>query len=189
MRRGIAIGGSALAFGVLIAVVKGQDVGVRDALGNLSAPWVVVPFAAGAAARSVRRGVLLGLGATLLALLGFYLAEAAVLNLGPHPWYVDLRLTLHWNVYDTWGVPTGIAYGALGALWTLDRSRLAGASVGVTFVAEPLIVFALEHRRIWGGAGTLQYPWLWASEVAVGLALLTILAAKGGAQVMGIPRR
>lgn len=158
MRRGVAIGASALAFGVLVAVVKGQDVGVRDALGNLSAPWVVVPFAAGAATRSVRRGVLFGLSATLLALLGFYVAEAAVLNLGPHPWYVELRLTLHWNVYDTWGVPAGIAYGALGALWTLHRSRLAGAAVGIAFVAEPLIVFALEHRGIWGGAGALQYP-------------------------------
>jgi hypothetical protein len=36
-----------IAFGVLVAVVKGQDTGVRDALGNTSAPWVVVPFLAG----------------------------------------------------------------------------------------------------------------------------------------------
>lgn len=168
---------SALAFGVLAAVVKGQDVGVRDAVGNLSAPWVVVPFAAGAAARSVRRGVLFGLGATLLALLGFYVAEAMVLDLGPHPWYVDLRLTLHWNVYDTWGVPAGVVYGALGAIWTLRRSRLAGAAVGLAFVGEPLIVFVLEHRNLWGSAGALQYVWLWTTEVAVGLALLAILAA------------
>lgn len=188
MRRGVAIGGSALVFGVLLAVLKGQDVGVRDALGNLSAPWVVVPFAAGATARSARRGALFGLGATLLALLGFYLAEAAVLNLGPHPWYVDLRLTLHWNVYDTWGVPTGIAYGALGALWTLRRSRLAGAAVGLAFLAEPLIVLALERRGVWGGAGALQYPWLWMTEVAVGFSLLAVLVAKNGSQLMR-PRR
>jgi hypothetical protein len=36
-----------IAFGVLVAVVEGRDTGVRDALGNTSAPWVVVPFLAG----------------------------------------------------------------------------------------------------------------------------------------------
>jgi hypothetical protein len=35
-----------LDFGLLVAVIKGQDPGVRDALGNTSAPWVLVPFLA-----------------------------------------------------------------------------------------------------------------------------------------------
>jgi hypothetical protein len=33
---------AALAFGATIAAIKGQDVGFRDALGNMSAPWVLV---------------------------------------------------------------------------------------------------------------------------------------------------
>jgi hypothetical protein len=31
----------AIAFGAFVAVIKGNDVGVRNALGNMSAPWVV----------------------------------------------------------------------------------------------------------------------------------------------------
>jgi Family of unknown function (DUF6518) len=74
-----------VGFGVLLAVLKGQDTGVRDALGNTSAPWVVVPFLAGTAYQSISRAALVGLAATLAAFFGFYLAEAAVLDLGPHP--------------------------------------------------------------------------------------------------------
>jgi predicted lysophospholipase L1 biosynthesis ABC-type transport system permease subunit len=37
-----------IAFGVLVAVVKGQHTGVRNALGNTSAPWMLAPFLAGA---------------------------------------------------------------------------------------------------------------------------------------------
>jgi hypothetical protein len=49
---------------------------------------------------------------TLLALLGFYVAEAAILDLGPHPWWVDLQLTVKWNLYDSWGIVSGLLYGA-----------------------------------------------------------------------------
>src|SRR6476661_797641 len=68
---------AAVAFGVLVAALKGQDAGVRDTLGNLSAPWVLVPFLAGARFTRVRSGALAGAAATLAALLGFYVAEAA----------------------------------------------------------------------------------------------------------------
>src|SRR5436190_21730086 len=79
------------AFGVLMAVIKGQDTGVRDALGNTSAPWIVLPFVAGTCFARARSAVLAGLAVTLVSLLGFYVAEAMVLDLGPHPWWVDLR--------------------------------------------------------------------------------------------------
>jgi hypothetical protein len=35
---------AAVGFGVLVAVIKGQEAGVRSALGNMSAPWMLVPF-------------------------------------------------------------------------------------------------------------------------------------------------
>ena len=170
--RGVAIARflvGAVAFGVAVAVIKGQDTGVRDALGNLSAPWVVVPFVAGAGFRSVWRGAVVGLAVTLAALLGFYVAEAAVLDLGPHPWYVDLKLTVTWNVYATWGIPTGLLYGALGALWSSRRSAVAAAAVGLAFVAEPLIVLLLQRGGIWDGL-LLGYPWMWSAEALIGLA-------------------
>jgi hypothetical protein len=49
-----------------------------------------------------------------------------VLDLGPHPWYTDLKLTLgSGRVYETWGLLTGALYGALGGLWA-SRSLLVG---------------------------------------------------------------
>ena len=93
-----------LAFGLLVAVSKGQDPGVRDALGNTSAPWVVVPFLAGTRYTNVRSGAFAGLATTVAAFVAFYAAEAAILDLGPHPWYVDLQLTLgSGHVYEAWG--------------------------------------------------------------------------------------
>src|SRR5947208_15184039 len=97
MSRGRQLTGSlalAVLFGAAVAVVKGQDGGVRDALGNMSAPWVLVPFLAGTRCTKLWQGALVGTAATLAAFIGFYAAEAAILDLGPHPWYVDLRLTL-----------------------------------------------------------------------------------------------
>src|SRR5439155_3928531 len=133
-----------------------QDVGVRDALGNTSAPWVLVPFVAGTRYRRPWHGALAGLAATMAAFLGFYAAEAAILDLGPHPWYEDLRLTLGtFNVYEQWGLVSGPAYGALGALWAQRRIIAAPIAVGLAFVAEPLIVWLLWHAGIWGGGGLL----------------------------------
>jgi hypothetical protein len=172
MRRGVSIASlalAALAFGATIAAIKGQDVGFRDALGNMSAPWVLVPFIAGARVRSLWRGALVGVAVTLLALLGFYVAEAAILHLGPHPWWVDLQLTVRWNIYDTWGIVSGLLYGALGAHWSARRSAVAGAAVGLAFIAEPVIALLLSRGGIWD-AELLRYTWLWGAEVITGAA-------------------
>jgi hypothetical protein len=163
---------AAVAFGAAVAAVKGQDTGVRDVLGNLSAPWVLVPFVAGARFRRIWRGALVGVAVTLAALVGFYAAEAAILDLGPHPWYVDLRLTLRWNVYDTFGIFSGILYGALGALWSARRSRGAAAMVGLAFAAEPLLVLLLARGGLWGGGWMLHHRWVWIGEVAAGAAAI-----------------
>ena len=174
MPRGVGIARfvlGAIAFGVVVAAVKGQESGVRDALGNLSAPWVLVPFLAGSRFLSVWRGAAVGVAVTLAAFLGFYVAEAAILDLGPHPWYVDLKLTVGWNVYESWGIVSGMLYGALGALWSSRRSVTAAAAVGVAFVAEPLIVLLLWRAGVWGDGGLLlHYPWMWSAEVLVGFA-------------------
>lgn len=161
---------AAIGFGALVAAVKGQDVGVRNALGNTSAPWIVVPFLAGALQPRAWQAAVIGVTATLAAFFGFYLAEAAVLDLGPHPWYVDLKLTLgSGHVYEIWGAPIGLVYGMLGWLWASHRSVAAATAVGLAFVTEPLIVFGLQRGGIWGGGGLFDYPWLWATEIAIGL--------------------
>ncbi len=161
---------AAVAFGVLIAVIKGQNTGVRDALGNTSAPWIVLPFIAGTCFSRVRSAALAGMAVTGMSLLGFYVAEAAVLDLGPHPWWVDLRLTAgSVNIYEKWGIFGGLLYGTLGWLWAYRSKAAAAAAVGLAFAAEPLIVFLLRRAGVWYGL-LLDYPWIWRAEVLLGVA-------------------
>ena len=161
---------AAVAFGVLIAVIKGQDTGVRNALGNTSAPWIVLPFVAGTYFARMRSAAFAGLGVTVVSLLGFYAAEAAVLDLGPHPWWVDLRLTAgSVNIYEKWGIFSGLLYGTLGWLWASRSKAAAAAAVGLAFAAEPLIVFVVRKAGVWYGL-LLDYPWVWTAEVLLGVA-------------------
>jgi len=164
-----------IAFGVLVAVIKGQATGVRDALGNTSAPWVVVPFLAGTRCSSVRRAALVGGATTLAAFLGFYLSEAAILDLGPHPWYTDLRLTLgSGRVYEEWGLFSGLVYGALGGMWATRSLAIAPIAVGLAFLCEPAIVLFLRDAGLWGGGDLLfHYRSIWVSEILIGLATIT----------------
>jgi len=158
-----------VAFGVVMAAIKGQDVGVRDALGNLSAPWIVIPFLAGMRSTSVWRATLVGVATTLASLLGFYVAEAAILDLGPHPWYIDLKLTAGAvNIYEKCGVFSGALYGALGGLWAMRRTVWAAAAIGLAFVVEPAITLVTSRAGLWGGGGLLDYAWMWVGEIVVG---------------------
>jgi Family of unknown function (DUF6518) len=168
---------AAAAFGVLVAVIKGQDTGVRDALGNTSAPWIVLPFVAGTCFARARSAVLAGLAVTLVSLLGFYVAEAAVLDLGPHPWWVDLRLTAGTvNVYERWGIASGALYGLLGWLWAYRSKTAAAAAVGLAFAAEPLIVYLVQRAGMWN-ALLLDYDWMWTAELVLGLAAVALALA------------
>ena len=56
---------AAIAFGVAMSILKGSDAGVRNDVGNLSAPWLLVPFFAAASvrARSQILGAAVGLAA------------------------------------------------------------------------------------------------------------------------------
>jgi hypothetical protein len=132
---------------------------------------VLVPFLAGTRYARVSHAALVGIATTLAAFFGFYLAEAAILDLGPHPWYVDLKLTLgSGQVYEKWGLLSGAIYGALGGLWASRRFVVAPVAVCLAFVCEPLIVLLVKRAGIWGGGDLLDYSWLWAAEVLIGLA-------------------
>lgn len=172
----------AIVFGAVVAFIKGQDAGVRSAVGNTSAPWVVVPFLAGTFYSRAWQAALIGVATTLAAFFGFYLAEAAILDLGPHPWYVDLKLTLgSGHVYEIWASPIGLLYGVLGWLWASRSYVAAPIAVGLAFVSEPLIVFGLMRAGVWGGGGLLDYPWLWVMEIIIGVAAITYVFVKAQA--------
>src|SRR5450759_155741 len=79
-----------VALQAVAALLKGQGSGVRDVLGNMSAPWLIVAFLAGGRSRSLRAGGALGLEATLMALAGFCLAFAFAADLGDHGFAGDV---------------------------------------------------------------------------------------------------
>jgi hypothetical protein len=160
------------AFGVVESVVKGNGAGVRDGIGNLSAPWVIVPLLAGAAGGRGRilLGAAIGLLTTVVALVGFYLANAFVLDLGPHSSLHDIGLTLDvGNVWFKAGVVSGPAMGALGA-WAANRSRLTVVAIAAgTVLLEPLAVY-LAYRGSNGffSAGDGAWNGIYVVEAVVG---------------------
>jgi hypothetical protein len=169
----------ALCFGVVMAVMKGQGTGARDALGNLSAPWLLVAFIGGACPRRARWAPLGGLAATIAALAGFYAAESRLLDLGPHSWLIDLQLTFQaGRVYLLTALLSGPIFGALGGLWAKRRSALASGVIAAMFVCEPVAVWLYQGDRTdVGASGQLtQYPWMWTGEIVVGVACWLIIA-------------
>lgn len=187
VRRLALILGLAAVFGIAAAWIKGNDAGLRDAIGNVSAVWLFLPFLAGAAAgcRRVITGALCGLAATLTALVGFYFAESFVLDLGPHPWLTDLSLTMGPVVYYAErALLTGPIFGALGFWWQQRRSLVAAGILAASFVLEPA-AWWLYGIHIGGAAYPVpNYPALWLAEIAmgiVGFALFRRMARRGAA--------
>ena len=146
---------AAFAFGVLAAWAKGQNTGgvaytsqLRGVIGNLSTPWLLVPFFAGMQCTRLRQGALVGLAATLCALVGFYLVSTLVENLGGHGFLGDLRVELRGNrAYFEGGVVTGPIFGTLGAWWHRRRHARAALLVGALLIAEPLVMVVLGLAR------------------------------------------
>jgi hypothetical protein len=165
----------ALVFGVLESVVKGNGAGVRDGIGNLSAPWIILPLLASAAVSGGRvgRGAVTGLGATLAGLTGFYLANAFILDLGPHSTLHDIGLTL--NVGSLWfraGALSGPLMGMLGA-WASRTGGLRVAMIGaLAMLLEPVVVYLYVHLRPHGAfaAGNGDWNGVYAAEGGIGLA-------------------
>lgn len=175
---GVLLG--ALAFGVGMAVLKGQDGGLRDAIGNTSAPWVALPFLAGSRFTRIRVAALAGLATTMLAFAGFYVTEAFVLDLGPHPFLEDLRLTAGTvNVYEKVGVASGVVYGALGGVWRARGLLVAPLAVAAAFLLEPALVWLLVRTNRWGGGGLLDHPALWVGEIALGVVTAALVLRAG----------
>jgi hypothetical protein len=165
----IVVGTSALAFGVGVSMIKGNGGGIRNAIGNTSAPWLLLPFVAVLYSRTcnTRRGVLTGVLASMTALGGFYVANAFVLDLGPHSWFDDIRLTVQaGRVFFALAVISGPLFGALGARWNRTRSRWLAVPVAALLVVEPLASWLYE---LTGRVAYANLAVVWAGEITVGL--------------------
>jgi len=178
-RRAALIIASSVIFGIVMAWIKGNDAGLSDAVGNISALWLLLPFLAGAAANSHRLviGALFGLVATLAALTGFYFAESFVLDLGQHSWLTDLSLTMGTVLYYAErGLVTGPLFGAVGLWWRQRQSVVAAGLIAAAFVLEPA-AWWLYGMQIGGGAAypVPAYPALWLAEITIGVAGFVLL--------------
>jgi hypothetical protein len=178
VRKPVAVLVGAACFGLSMAAIKGSGAGARDALGNISAPWLLLSFVAGVSVVRVRVAALVGLGAALTALAAFYVAESVLLDLGAHSWIADLSLTVRaGRFYFVGALISGPVFGALGGLWARRRSTILATCLALLFVLEPLTLWAY-HRRIGGhvGAGELtSYSWMWVGEVMTGLTAATAI--------------
>jgi hypothetical protein len=154
-----------------MSVIRGSQGGVRAMLGNLSAPWLLIAFGAGAALgkRGVWRGAGAGLLVTVLALCAFYTANIYVLGLTGHGPLRDLRFALASGAYFIrLGLLTGPAMGVLGARWRRRRSMgIALAATGL-LVFEPLAWFAYFHGHL---SSTWDFLSVAIAEMAVGAVL------------------
>jgi hypothetical protein len=137
----------------------------------LSAPWLVLAFAAGSTQRDPRRAALLGLGCTAAALFGYFLmtdspAEGAQYTLAnARGFFVSEHLVLLGAVF------TGPLFGWFGQQWR-TRRRIAGALV----TAAALCLEPLARRT---SVDPIRYRTVSLAEVAVGLALAaTVLLAR-----------
>jgi hypothetical protein len=142
----------AFAFGLFAAWAKGQNTDaltllsrLRADLGNLSTPWLLVPFAAGVVVPHRWGSAVAGLAATMAALVGFYLLTTLVIDLGGHGFLADFRKELMANrYYLEAGIVTGPLFGALGGWWKRS-SRLSWLLlVGILLIAEPLALFGMD---------------------------------------------
>ncbi len=168
----------AFVFGFMAAVLKGQGSGLRDEMGNLSAPWLLVAFVSGSAHRQIRKGALAGLAATVIALAGFYAAVALTADLGSVGLRSDLTLAFRGNIrYFAAGVVSGPTLGALGAWCSSRRSTQAHVVVGLLLLGEPIVialVVAVHTLNRLAGGWSVSNPGPYIGEFVVGLTILAL---------------
>jgi hypothetical protein len=169
----------AVAFGVAVAVVKGDHAGLRGGLGNLSGPWLLVAFLPALRCRRLAAGAVTGLLSTLAALLGFYATLTVVLagHLGAGGYGEQLLVESQANrVYFAAGIITGPLLGAMGAWVGRRRPVPPRVVVGVILAAEVLVVAVASGHQL--APPPLYFRWgvddwrPYLLESAVGVAVL-----------------
>ena len=136
----------------------------------LSAPWILLPFVAGATQRDPKRAALLGLACTYAALLGY-----GVMTLSPAEGAHITMATVRAFVYSerTWfvgGIATGPLFGWFGQQWRSGKMLAAALLVAAAFCFEPLA------RRLRGDP--IRYARVTVVEVVAGLLFAAFVIAR-----------
>jgi len=136
----------------------------------LSAPWLVLPFVAGATQRNPRRAALLGLACTYAALVGYGLMTLSPVE-NAHVTLATVRgFVLSERNVLVGGIVTGPLFGWFGQQWR-TRRKIVGALV----TAAALCLEPLARRAT---VDPIRFRAVWLAEVAVGLALAAATLAR-----------
>ena len=135
---GALILAAALAFGGLDQYIGSLYSSFATAVSGMSAPWLLLPFAAGAAQVTRRSSAWIGLAATWLAVIGYVLMIDSPME-GSHPSLQLVAATAHsqWPWF-LGGLISGPVYGVLGYLWRARRSWLSAVLAAIPVLLEPL---------------------------------------------------
>jgi hypothetical protein len=137
-------------------------------LSLLSAPWLLLPFLAGATQREPRRAALVGLACTYAALLAYGLMTVSPLE---HA-HLSLATARGFVVSERGvligGVVTGPLFGWFGERWRARRSLPGLLALALCFCLEPLA------RR--ASMSPIRVRDVWIAEVTAGLVLVAYAA-------------
>jgi hypothetical protein len=149
-------------------------------LSQLSAPWLLLPFAFGCSQLRANRAALIGLVVTVAGLFGYFLMTLGPFE-GGHA-SLNLRAARGLLLSNTWiiagGLVTGPLYGLIGQRWRTRRAWMSAVLVTAAFCLEPLAETAANRR--FPGASEV-----WPLEVLTGLILVVYFFATGMAYRRG----
>ena len=137
----------------------------------LSAPWLVLAFAAGCTQREPLWAALLGLGCTATALLGYGLMTLSPVENAHLTPATALGFVTSERPVLIGGIATGPLFGLLGQRWRVD-----GAWVGALVTAAVVCLEPLARER---AGDAIRFRTVWEAEVAVGIVLVaSVLVAR-----------
>jgi hypothetical protein len=170
------------AFAAVDAIVKGHHGGMRNAVGNVSAPWAILPFLSGAFIRPRRLvfGALIGAASTVGALACYSLVRVAAFGTGPeHRAASSVMASAATNRWFLLGAIGGALLGAAGSWLAVKRQWAL-----VTAIVASLLVLEPAARMLWAiargePARTLvPIPIVWIVEVSCGCAAVVALRCR-----------
>jgi hypothetical protein len=173
----------AIAGGALFGMAD-QYLGSRSALGAwaatvslVSAPWLLLSFAAGVTQTERRRAVALGVIVIIPALVGYFAMTCSPIEnvaLGRSSTCITTIVRTGYNpLWILGGLLLGPVYGLLGQRWRVGKSWISAAVVTCTLCLEPL-------ARLIATPWMLSQPVVWWSEVAIGILLAGFFAFEIG---------
>jgi hypothetical protein len=149
----------------------------------LSAPWLVLAFLAGRTQRKPRRGALLGLACTMVALVGYGLTTLSPLENAQLSVDSALAFVHSQSRIIVGGLFTGPLFGWFGQRWRVGRAWHGALATAAALCLEPLARIPVGH------AIRFQAVWLAEAAVGVAMAIYVVVAARAARQASHKPLR